>query len=159
VYVGDTVANDLPAHWQAAILLLATWAAGGVVALSADPAALIIVSTDAGADVVLSLEPMGADFSRLVAAQPDSWQPLNPSGEDVVAASPTDLPHAARVLSVLGYDAPGAIGYGLIAPLDAGGSVVLVRNADPAKLADRVTTERITHTLGIDVDGVPRLDH
>lgn len=158
VYLGDTVAVVLPVHWQAAVLVLATWAAGGTVALSSDPDALIIVSTESGADVVLALEPMGADFARLVAAQPDSWQPLNPSGDDAVAAAPVDLPHGARVLSVLAYDAPGPIGYGLLAPLAVDGSVVLVRNADPDKLAERVATERITHTLGISVDGVPRLD-
>jgi uncharacterized protein (TIGR03089 family) len=158
VDVGDAVVIDLPLHWQAAVLLLATWAAGGAVALEIDPSALVTVSTEPDAQVALSLEPMGADFSRLVAAQPDSWQAINPSGADVVAAAATDLPHGARVLSVLRYDGAAAISYGLIAPLAVDGSVVLVRNADPAKLADRAVTERVTHSLGIDIVGLPRLD-
>jgi len=158
VDAGDVVIVQLPAHWQAAVLLLATWAAGGIVAFDPDPTALVSISTSDDADVSLRLEPMGADFSRLVAAQPDSWQPINPSGGDVVAAAAVDLPHGARVLSVLGYDDAAAISYALLAPLAVDGSVVIVRNAEAATLAERARTEQVTHTLGIDVDGLPRLD-
>jgi uncharacterized protein (TIGR03089 family) len=158
VDLGDVVAVDLPLHWQTPVLLLATWAAGGVVAFGRDQAVVVTISTAPDADVPLTLEPMGADFARLVAAHPDSWQPINPSGADVVEAAADDLPHGARVLSVLSYDVGAALSYALIAPLAGDGSVVLVRNADVAGLAARAATERVTHTLGVDVSGLPRLD-
>jgi hypothetical protein len=61
-------------------------------------------------------------------------------------------------LTVLPYDAADAVGYALIAPLAVDGSVVMVRGADQAGLARHAETERVTHTLGITVDGRPRLD-
>jgi uncharacterized protein (TIGR03089 family) len=159
---GDTVSVTLPVHWQAAVIVLSVWAAGGLVAFGADPQSVVAFTSadvEAGAAAVqLSLEPMGLGLSRLVAAQPDVFIPVAPAGGDLVEAAPTDLPHAARVLSVVPYDAPGAVGYGLVGPLAVDGSVVLVRNVDPTKLAGHVDTERITHTLGVDVDGLPRLD-
>jgi len=50
------------------------------------------------------------------------------------------------------------LSYGLIGPLAVDGSVVLVANADPSTLAAHATAERVTHTLGVDVAGLPRLD-
>jgi hypothetical protein len=145
------------------VILLASWSAGAQVAFDGD-GVVSFTATDGldptGDDstVVLSLAPMGADFSGLVAVQPDSFVPLAASGADLVAAAATDLPHQARVLSVLPYTEPAALSYGLIAPLDAGGSVVLVRHPDPTSVADHAATERVTHTLGIDIAGLPRLD-
>lgn len=43
----------------------------------------------------------------------------------------------------------------LLAPLAAGTSIVLCRNADPATLPRRAATERVTVTLGLHVEGVP----
>ncbi|MBN1093830.1 TIGR03089 family protein [Blastococcus sp. TML/M2B] len=45
----------------------------------------------------------------------------------------------------------------LLAPLAAGASLVLCRNADPDRLAARAATERVTATLGLRVDGVRQL--
>ncbi|MDQ1686476.1 MAG: hypothetical protein QOC82_3213, partial [Frankiaceae bacterium] len=45
----------------------------------------------------------------------------------------------------------------LLVPLAAGGSVVMVANADVSRLADRAKMERATHTAGCDVAGLPRL--
>jgi uncharacterized protein (TIGR03089 family) len=45
----------------------------------------------------------------------------------------------------------------LLAPLAAGASIVLCRNADPDRLAARVATERVTATFGVRVDGVRTL--
>ncbi|MDQ3454411.1 MAG: TIGR03089 family protein [Actinomycetota bacterium] len=42
----------------------------------------------------------------------------------------------------------------LLAPLAAGASIVLCRNADPAALPRRAESERVTVTLGLHVDGV-----
>jgi uncharacterized protein (TIGR03089 family) len=163
VDVGDLVVLRLPVHWQTAVVLLAAWAAGAQVSFEPDPASVVTVTTrdgDAGngETVRLSLDPMGADFSRLVAAQPDAFIPTAATGEDLVAAAATDLPHGARVLSVLPYDEAAAISYGLVAPLAVDGSVVLVRNAAQAELGALVATERVTHSLGVAIDGVPRLD-
>lgn len=158
---GDMVNIRLPLHWQAAILLLASWAAGAQVGFGDDAAAVTFTTAEVDGDgdvVVLSLAAMGADFSQLVAAQPDAFVSLGPSGDDVVAAAAVDLPHGARVLSVLPYDGANALSYGLIAPLAGDGSVVLVRNPDAGRLAELVGTERVTHTLGLEVSPLPRLD-
>ena len=45
----------------------------------------------------------------------------------------------------------------LLVPLAAGASVVLIRNADPERLADRAGTERVTASLGVAVPGVRQL--
>lgn len=42
----------------------------------------------------------------------------------------------------------------LLAPLHAGASIVLCRNADRSRLADRAASERVTATFGVQVDGV-----
>jgi hypothetical protein len=39
-----------------------------------------------------------------------------------------------------------------------GGSVVPVRHPDPSLLAERCLTERVSHTVGVTVSGLPRLD-
>jgi uncharacterized protein (TIGR03089 family) len=157
VDVDDVVSIVLPVHWQAAVIVLASWAVGATVAFAPDPVAVVTVSTGSAADVALSLAPMGADFARTVAAHPDVFTPISPSGDDVVAAAAVDLPHGARVLSTAAYDEPLAISYALIAPLAVDGSVVLVRNPAAAGLAQRAETERVTHTLGVDIAGLPRL--
>jgi uncharacterized protein (TIGR03089 family) len=167
---GDSVGVMLPLHWQTAIVLLACWSAGAVVGWDADPAHAATI-TDLGhrdlalervpADrvVTLSLAPMGADFSRLVAAQPDVFVAVDATGEDVVEAfgSP-GLASGARVLSVMSLDTAAGLAGGLIGPLAVGGSVVPVRHPDPSLLAERCLTERVSHTVGVTVSGLPRLD-
>jgi uncharacterized protein (TIGR03089 family) len=157
---GDVVSVLLPLHWQTAVVLLAAWAAGAQVSFDSGGRATFTTdpaSTEAS-PVVLSLAPMGADFARLVAAQPDAFVPLSPTGEDLVAAAPIDLPNGARVLTVMPYDEANGVGYALIAPLAVDGSVVMVRNADEDGLVRHAETERVTHTLGVTIDGLPRLD-
>jgi uncharacterized protein (TIGR03089 family) len=157
---GDLVTVRLPLHWQTVIVLLACWSAGAQV--SFDEVGLVTFTTAGepakGDSVELSFAPMGADFSRLVAAQPDAFVPISPSGADLVEAAASDLPSGARVLNVLPYDGAAALSYGLIAPLAAGGSIVIVAHAAAAKMGDHAATERVTHTLGIDLDQLPRLD-
>jgi uncharacterized protein (TIGR03089 family) len=163
---GDTVGVVLPLHWQSAVVVLACWSAGAVVAWDADPSYLAVVTdtpvpdgSAPGQVVTLSLAPMGVDFSRLVASQPDHFVPLDATGADVVeAADSTALLSGARVMTVLGLDTAEGLGDGLIGPLAVEGSVVQVRRPDPALLAARCDSERVTHTLGISVPGVPRLD-
>lgn len=148
----------LPAHWQTAIVVLATWAAGGRVSFAPGGHVTFTDDDDAGGEcVVLTSAPMGADFSRLVAAQPDQFAAITPSGADVVSAAASDLPYGARVLTTIGYDVPGGLSYGLVSPLAVSGSVVLVANADPALLADHAEAERVTHTVGVSINELPRL--
>jgi uncharacterized protein (TIGR03089 family) len=168
VQPGDVVCVRLPPHWQATVVVLATWAVGAIV--SFEPGGVVTFTAaeesrdpadtgGAGGDqVVLTLAPMGADFSRLVAAYPDRFAPSEPSGADLIEAAPTDVPFGARILTVLPYGDPLAVSHGLIAPLATGGSIVTVRNPDAATLADRAAAERVSHTLGVDVPGIPRLD-
>jgi uncharacterized protein (TIGR03089 family) len=155
---GDEVSVLLPIHWQTAVVVLATWAAGARV--SFDVGGLVTFATvpDPPDDaIVLAFAPMGADFSRLVAAQPDQFAPIAPSGADVVSAAASDLPNGARVLTTIGYDVPGGLSYGLVSPLAVSGSVVLVANADPGRLAEHAQTERVTHTAGVTINDLPRL--
>jgi hypothetical protein len=167
---GDTVGVILPLHWQAAVVLLACWSAGAVVGWDADPSCAVTFTDTARRDealqrlpadrvVTLSLAPMGVDFSRLVAAQPDAFIGLDASGEDVVDAfgSP-GLASGARVLTVMGLDTAAGLAGGLIGPLAVDGSVVALRHPDPSLLAGHCVTERVTHTVGISAPGLPRLD-
>jgi uncharacterized protein (TIGR03089 family) len=158
---GDLVTVRLPLHWQTAVVLLACWSAGAQVSFE-DGGVVTFTTPDAsvaGETIALSLAPMGVDFSRLVAAQPDAFVALDATGEDLVEAAAIDLPSGARVLTVLPYDGADAISYGLITPLAVGGSIVLVAHAEPAKLVGHADSERVTHTLGVDIDKLPRLDH
>jgi uncharacterized protein (TIGR03089 family) len=157
---GDPVAVRLPLHWQTAVTLLACWSVGADVG-GTGTTRLTVATPEVVADgdvMVLSLAPMGVDFSRLVAAYPDTFTPTDPSGADVVAAVGLDVPGGARVLTVASYDLAAGLSSGLVAPLAAGGSVVLVRNADASRLAERAATERVTHTVGVTIGGLPRLD-
>ncbi|WP_030194056.1 TIGR03089 family protein [Streptomyces sp. NRRL S-87] len=133
-----------------------------------------------GERIALALRPLGgrfpqppagfADYAVEVPSQGDRFAPFVPvdaggpglvvggtefSYEELVGRAREDaaklgLHPGARVLSRLGYDAWEGLSGGLLAPLVAGGSVVLCRNADQlseAGLAQRIEAERVTHTL------------
>jgi uncharacterized protein (TIGR03089 family) len=187
---GATVRVLLPTHWETAMVLLATWSAGGAVTFEPDrtratavtvharPERALLVQLSSADVLVLDLEPMGAGLSRLVGAQPDDFVPPVPvdaaaaaltgdgrswSHAELAAAAGHAAAHhhldaSCRVLSTLPYDTVDGLDAGLLVPLAAGGSVVLVGNADPARLAERCAAERVTHTAGVDVAGLPRLD-
>jgi hypothetical protein len=84
--------------------------------------------------------------------------PFEPSGADLVEAAAIDLPNAARVLTVRPYVGADALSYGLITPLAVSGSMVLVANPDAGQLAAHADTERVTHTFGVSIGSLPRLD-
>jgi uncharacterized protein (TIGR03089 family) len=162
---GTVVGVALPLHWQTACVLLAVWSCGGAVTL--DGAGDLSVGT-ADADVVVQPDPMGAALSGLVAAQPDRFEPVLPvdggslalrvAGREwthdelgaaaVHAAHEHGIDRSARVLSTLPYDTASGIDAGLLAPLAAGASVVLVTHADGSRLAERCRSEHVTHQLG-----------
>jgi len=158
---GDLIGVTLPLHWQTAVVLLASWEVGASIGFDETGVVNVVVagqpSTGDGERIELSLAPMGVDFSRLVAAQPDQFVATDATGDDIVDAAPIDLPSGARVLSVLSLADPLGLGYGLIGPLAVDGSAVYVANPDPARLADRAASENVTHTVGVDIGGLPRL--
>lgn len=172
---GAVVTVDLPLHWQSACVLLATWVCGAAVDVGGDGD--LRVATDGDADVVIAPDPLGMGLSRLVGSQPDEFVPLVPVDPDALAlrVSGREWTHAelgdaalhaaaehalnaqTRVLTTMTFDSVHGLDAGLLAPLAAGGSIVLVTNADPTRLPDRCATEKVTHTAGADVDTLPRL--
>src|SRR3954447_9346837 len=172
---GVVVTVDLPLHWQTACLLLATWACGAAVDIGGSGDVRIAAVDDA--DIVVAPDPMGAGLSRLVGAQPDDFTPLLPvdpsalalrvgarawTHEELADAAQSAATHhhlgaQSRVLSTMVFDSVEGLDAGLLAPLAAGGSIVLVTGADDARLADRCTTENVTHTAGVDVEPLPRI--
>jgi hypothetical protein len=143
IYSDDPIVVDPTLHWITAVALLGVWQTG----------AAVTTDLDAGELFELPLDPMGMGLSRLVGAYPDSYAAIGPSGADAVAVAP-ELPAGARLLTTLSLDDPG---WGLLSPLVASGSVVY-SPADAPGLAERAATERVTHTAGIDLPGMPRLD-
>lgn len=159
--VGDAVRLDPPGHWLAVVAALGAWTAGITVDLRAD---------------VLAVPGPAADFVAAVLPQPDAVLVPTPDPGAVAlvagerrwslaelgdAAEHAAVHHAvaagARILSVLAFDTVDGLDAGLLVPLACGGSAVLVVNADPSRLTDRAASERVTHTAGIDVAGLPRL--
>jgi hypothetical protein len=141
---GDELSVAPTLHWLTAVVLLAAWAVG----------AEVRTDGSAGTTVDVPLDPMGMAFNRLVAAYPDQRPAAPfPAGSDAVRAAP-DLPPGARVLTTLPLDGAG-LGLGLLGPLAAGGSAVYA--ADGADASAIARTERVTHTAGVDVPGLPRL--
>ncbi|MGP4113985.1 TIGR03089 family protein [Streptomyces sp. 4N509B] len=132
----------------------------------------------AGERVALSLRPLGTrfplppegftDYATAAPGQPDAFTSYDPpgpedsalvvggrelTGRQVVELARADaaergLRPGDRVMSLLDYDRWEGVSAGLFAPLAAGASVVLCRNAtdlDAAVRAARVASERITH--------------
>ncbi|RSO05119.1 TIGR03089 family protein [Streptomyces sp. WAC 06783] len=131
-----------------------------------------------GERVALALRPLGgrfpqppegfADYAAEVPGQGDRFAPYAPvapgdpalavdgrelTGAEAVAAALADaaergLSADSRLLSGLPYDTWAGLSAGLLAPLAAGGSVVLCRNLDRLDadgLAKREESERVTH--------------
>lgn len=135
---GDPVALAPADHWLSFVAVLGLWCAG---ARLADDAAIVLPGDPAA-------------FMSSVLPQPDAL--MSPAGD--VEWDPGDVPNGSRILSSLPLSAAEGLALGLTGPLAVHGSVVMVANADPARLADRARMERATHTAGCDVEGLPRLD-
>jgi uncharacterized protein (TIGR03089 family) len=109
-----------------------------------------------------STPPPGmADFATSVRPMPDSWQTVRAqAGPDDAAlagqsraglastahqaAAELGLAAGGRLLWTAPWTTPQDWTSSLLAPLAVGGSVVLVRNPDPAKAASRAEAERVT---------------
>ncbi|WP_336085890.1 TIGR03089 family protein [Nocardia sp. SSK8] len=171
---GARVAVPLPAHWQTAAVLLGCWWAGTEVVLTPDPDAdLALVTPDRLDDVdgvgevaVLSLDAMGTpvrdlppgvtDFATAVRVHGDQFRPGGfraaldglSVGEVLDAARRSaqlqGISAGDRVLSSSPWETVDELIDGYIAVLYAGASLVQVVNPDPAAVAHRVATERVT---------------
>jgi len=154
VQPGDDVTVDPTLHWTTAMVLLGAWCAGGHVRFGAPPT------------VEFAPDAMGVGLSRLVGAQPDEVVvPVVVSEEPALTIGSQTWSHAelgaaaahgaqthgmdatSRVLSTRPLDTVDGLDAGLLVPLAAGGSVVLVANVDTSRVSDRVATERITHSV------------
>jgi uncharacterized protein (TIGR03089 family) len=167
--------------WTAGLAV--TGSGSGEVAFAAPDRLREARSTGAEEVVAVSLRPLGGplgavpigitDYGAEVLGYGDSFSasvPLDPaapaldglSGAQLVdaaraAASRWGLGAGDRVLSVLPYDTLDGWLVGLLAPLVAGGGVVLCQHLDVGGLAHKAATERVTAAAGIDIEGVRRL--
>ncbi|WP_231116232.1 TIGR03089 family protein [Motilibacter rhizosphaerae] len=164
---GSTLALALPTHWQAAVWLQACWALGVVVHPVPEDAPLpaadaTVVAEPASGDVALTLRP-ALLAGREVLGSADVFVPYAPVGPDEAAlvldgrtwsreelgelgaqqAQQAGIGRGARTLSTLPLHDVAGIGAALLVPLAVGGSVVLCRDADPARLDARRVTERV----------------
>ena len=168
---GQVAAVRLPPHWQTAAVLLGCWSAGLTVHVAdTGPADVAFVTADvnpkpAAEEIyALSLAPLGLpfrpgpppgtlDFTLEVRGYGDQFpgifaipgrQALDSRTHAELLASGTatarELSPGARVL-IDGDASPDPVAW-LVSPLAVGASVVLCRNLDPAKLAERLDAER-----------------
>ncbi|MGH3550576.1 MAG: TIGR03089 family protein [Pseudonocardiaceae bacterium] len=170
VQPGDAVAVLLPPHWQTAGVLLGAWWCGATVTATPGKAQVALCGIDrigdaGGADelAAVGLDALGAgiaelppgirDYSSEVRVHGDTFSSgaPGPDAETLIAvarARATALGLAAgdRLLCTASWDltVPGEV---LLAVLAADASLVQCTNADPAKLTDRRTAERITTIL------------
>ncbi|WP_216214160.1 TIGR03089 family protein [Amycolatopsis aidingensis] len=94
----------------------------------------------------------GDEFSPILPVAGDTPALLDSTVDEVLAearsrAGKLGIDDGARVLSTMDWELPGGVLDGLLAPLAAGAHLVQVTGADPAKLADRRSTERTTIDL------------
>jgi uncharacterized protein (TIGR03089 family) len=174
---GDPVAVLLPAHWQAAGILLGAWWCGATVTNGRGDARVVFVppgvaASGAEAVAVVSLDPMGRDLgspdgvvdfvaeARLhgddfvaLSEVPGSTPALLESTVDEVLATAREraatleISPGARVLSTVDWTFPEGVTDSLLAVLAGGGSLVQVTHADPAKLPGHRAAERTTVEL------------
>ena len=153
----DAIVLSPATHWLTAVVALGAWTAGVAVDLRQGSGGL-----------QLPADP--AQFMREVLPQPDALlaPPASPTDIGVRAddreLSLADLvaetgapPAAARVMTTLPLDSIGGLVAALLTPLVAGGSSVLVVAADAARLPARAQSERVTHTIGSELPGLPAL--
>jgi uncharacterized protein (TIGR03089 family) len=170
---GDTAAVLLPPHWQTAAVLLGCWSAQvSVIWEPPQPVDVLFVAADrvteaapwpAGDRYVLGLAPLAVplpdvpegftDYIAEVRAQGDHFTPYPAGGPQDAELGWRAVRRAAelgvgandRVLVDAGRH-PDPVDW-LLAPLAVGATVVLCTNLNPARLADRIDTEKVTVKL------------
>jgi uncharacterized protein (TIGR03089 family) len=169
----QTAAVLLAAWWCGAVVVTEPADADWVLC-DADRVDLALAVAPAGGVVALSLDAFGkgvpglpvgvVDFASEVRLQGDDFAPWEPvpgtapaldgaTVDEVLAgarsrAAELDLTRSARVLSTLEWNTAEGLCDGLLAVLAGGASLVQVRNADPAAVERKATTERVTTRLG-----------
>ncbi|GAA5128167.1 TIGR03089 family protein [Haloechinothrix salitolerans] len=107
---------------------------------------------DGAFDYLSDAKLAGDDFSPLFPIDGDTPALASATVDEVLAtarkrADALGIGAGDRVLSTREWTLPDGIIDVLLAPLAAGASIVQISNADPAKLADRRSTERTTVDL------------
>ena len=128
------------------------------------------VAASGGEVAVLSLDPFGRPAPDLPIGVTDYATAVRVHGDQIAAerhpgpalagrsvdevladcqssAAARELTAADRVLSTAAWSGPKALVDGLLAILAVGASLVLVANPDPAALARRIETEKVTRVL------------
>jgi uncharacterized protein (TIGR03089 family) len=167
---GDVASVRLPPHWQTAAVLLGCWNAGICVDVTGSHRAAVAFVTagaeppDAGETFALALAPLGlpfrpgpppgtADYVVEARIHGDMFSPrVRPEQPALVdgithaglveAARARGVPAGSRVL-VDGDRTTDPLDW-LVAPIVVGTSVVLCRNLDDSRLAQRLESERAT---------------
>jgi uncharacterized protein (TIGR03089 family) len=166
---GETVAIGLPPHWLGVVWVLSAWSAGASV--TTGPGDLAITGPDFAVrgereTIASALLPLGGrfreplpdgvhDYGAEVYNHPDVFVPFDPPAADSPAydgRSHADListatPIAERILTTTDLAGPDGIGT-LVGVISGGGSIVLCRNLDAAKLDRRIADEKVDRVLG-----------
>ncbi|MBO8190422.1 TIGR03089 family protein [Streptomyces oryzae] len=116
---------------------------------------------DGFVDYAVEVPGQGDQFAPYAPVDPDAPALVLPEGGELTGAQVVERARAdamarglgpgARLLSALPYDGWDGLSAGLLAPLAAGGSVVLaprLERLDAASLEQRKENERVTHTAG-----------
>lgn len=175
--VGDRAFVSLPVHWLAAPIAFGCWFAGLTLVDSpagADVAfgtADILASLDGlpPESLAVSMLSMGrsaeppagmADFAASVRPMPDVWATVRaqagPDNDALLADSRAAFVErckgrfepGARVLWTRPWASVADLAEAMVAPLAAGGSLVLVRHPDQSTLDRTIQAERTTVTVG-----------
>jgi uncharacterized protein (TIGR03089 family) len=165
---GETVAIDLPPHWLGVVWALSAWSAGA--AVTTGEGTLAITGPEFGArgtreTIASALLPLGGrfreplpagvhDYGAEVYNHPDVFVPFDPPAPTSPAygeRTHADLigtaePITDRILTAADLVAPDGIGT-LIGVISGGGSIVLCRNLDQAKLERRIADEKVDRVL------------
>ncbi|MFV2101762.1 TIGR03089 family protein [Micromonospora sp. LOL_024] len=169
---GETAAVLLPPHWQTAAVLLGCWSAGLTVSGKPGDVDVLFAAADRAAEAdawsaadryALALHPFAlplrevptgfADYVTEVRVHGDHFGAY-PGGGPAHAALRARAADRATELNIAPGDRvlvdvdrhPDPLDW-LLAPLSAGASLVLCAHPDPARLADRRTTEKVTRAL------------
>ncbi|MFF1823730.1 TIGR03089 family protein [Kribbella sp. NPDC058245] len=165
---GETVAIGLPPHWLGVVWALATWSAGA--ALTSKTGALAITGPDFAVrgereTIASALLPLGGrfrepipegiqDYGAEVYNHPDVFVPFDaptadsPAYDELTHADliGTAEPIADRILTTRDLTTRDGIRV-LIGAIIGGGSIVLCRHLDAAKLDRRVADEKVDRVL------------
>jgi uncharacterized protein (TIGR03089 family) len=165
---GETVAIGLPPHWLGVVWALSTWSAGAAVTTGTGD--LAITGPDFGIrgsreTIASALLPLGGrfrepipdgihDYGAEVYNHPDVFVPFDPpspastaydgtSHADLVASA---TPITDRILLTRDLVSPTGVRV-LVGVISGGGSIVLCRNLDEAKLERRIADEKVDRVL------------